>query len=199
MTGIYKTRVTQPLPLGYDGFTGDRQGDLRNHGGPHRTLCQYPAEHYAYWRTLYPHSAASFLPGGFGENISTQGLTESDVCVGDIFRLGSAIIQISQPRMPCWRLSRKLGLLKLAKQMAQNGLSGWLYRTLEPGIIAPGDKLELTHRPTHAITLAALWTTRTATEPDLEKLERFANLEELYKSWRLAFSSRLEYLRKQQK
>ncbi len=147
LTGIYKSPVKQALQLSKNGLDGDFQADRKHHGGLERALNHYPAEHYGHWRSLFPKRAGEFVPGMFGENLSTHGLTEENVCIGDAFRLGEALIQVSQPRAPCWKLSRNLGLPDLAKRVAQDGLSGWLYRVIEPGRVAAGDAIILEPGP----------------------------------------------------
>jgi len=196
-TGIYKTPVAGPVHLGREGLAGDVQADRRHHGGPERALNHYPADHYPGWRERFPERAGAFAPGVLGENLSTRGLTEADVRVGDVFRLGDAVIQVSQPRNPCWKIGRRLGLRELPRAVVETGRAGWLYRVLEPGEIAPGDELTLEARAPHGITLARLWAVQGRHRPDAEARETMAELAalpELAPVWRQRFASRLAWL-----
>ena len=104
-SGIDKQPVSGALTAGPTGLAGDRQADLRHHGGPDKAIHHYPAEHYLAWQaTGLPLDPARLQPGGFGENISTTGLTEQTVCIGDVFRAGSIVLQVAQARQPCWKL-----------------------------------------------------------------------------------------------
>lgn len=196
-TGIYKTPVRGTAYLDYEGLAGDAQADLKHHGGPERALNHYPADHYSHWRERFPARSAAFVPGVLGENLSTHGVTEAEVRVGDVFQLGTATIQISQPRQPCWKIARRLGLPKLARDVADSGRAGWLYRVLEPGKVAAGDDLRLIEVADHGITLARLWTLQATRRPgpeDREIMVTLARLPTLAQEWRRRFASRLEWL-----
>lgn len=145
-TGFCKLPHAGPLQLGPAGIEGDEQADLINHGGPDKAVCVYPEEHYAHWRT------ALMLPdlphGAFGENFTTQGLGESDVCIGDVFAFASgAMVQISQPRQPCWKLARRWRVKDLAAQVERTGRTGWYFRVLVPGLVSIGETLTHRERP----------------------------------------------------
>jgi MOSC domain-containing protein YiiM len=129
--------------LDYDGFVADRQGDPRHHGGPEKAVHHYASEHYAFWRReLMPFpDVRNMAVGGFGENISTLGLTEENVCVGDVFQLGGATIQVTQPRQPCWKLAIRFNVEAMALKVQDSGRTGWYYRVLEPGEVGPHDAL----------------------------------------------------------
>lgn len=141
-SAIYKIPCQEAVYLSETGFQGDEQADQRHHGGSDRALHYYPAEHYAYWQACYPE-VPHFHPSGFGENLSGIGLTEENCHVGDIFRLGEARVQISQPRSPCYKLNLRFDVVDLACQMQKSGRTGWLLRVLQPGWVKPGDKLIL--------------------------------------------------------
>ncbi|ACM00091.1 Pyridoxal kinase [Cereibacter sphaeroides KD131] len=146
LSGIGKTPVAGPLTLGREGFEGDEQADRRVHGGPEKAVHHYPSDHYESWRAELGDLPAILAPGGFGENLSTAGLTEAEVAVGDTFRLGGALIQVSQGRQPCWKLNHRFGVPDMARRVQLTGRTGWYYRVLEPGTVAPGDRLELIDR-----------------------------------------------------
>lgn len=192
-TGLHKSPVTEPRWLDSDGVADDMQADLQNHGGPHRALSHYPADHYPFWQARFVEKADAFIPGVLGENISTTGITEADVSVGDIFTLGEVTIQLAEPRQPCWKIARRLNVPKLARDVAACGRAGWFYRVLESGHIAPGDRLERIERADHGISLAELWSIQATPRPDANQMERMAILAELNTmspSWRQRLSNR---------
>ena len=145
-SAIAKSRITDSRMLKALGIEGDEQYEKRFHGGIDRALCHYPHEHYAYWRTRYPHLAHLFQSPAFGENISTSGLTEENAFMGDIYQLGEAIIQITQPRSPCYKLNYHLQIPHLSEEMQNNGYCGWLYRVIKEGNIQPGSEMALLSR-----------------------------------------------------
>jgi len=145
-SAIVKEAMHAPLWLGGTGLAGDLQADSQHHGGPDRALHHYPAEHYRWWRERYPGAAARFQPGTFGENLSLAGWREDAVHIGDVFRWGDALLQLSQPRSPCFKLDRHLGLPGLARLMQQEARCGWLYRVLQPGQVGPGADFALERR-----------------------------------------------------
>lgn len=186
-SAIDKRAVTGRCWLDAGGVAGDSVADRRNHGGSERALNHYPAEHYAVWRARYPGFESVFVPGAFGENISTVGLTESDVCVGDIFRLGGATLQLVQPRQPCWKVGARTGVAGLGRTLAIEGRAGWFYRVLEPGEIGPSDALVRVERASHGITLARLWRLNNrgaADSADTEALAFLVDYPVLAAEWR---------------
>lgn len=192
-TGIDKRAVADARWLDADGIAGDVQADRQAHGGPERALNHYPAEHYDIWRRRYPGYEAAFVPSVLGENISTRGMTEADVGVGDIFTLGEATIQIAQPRQPCWKIGARVGIAGLARTVANEGRAGWLYRVLEPGHIRAGDRLVRIERAAHGITLADMWTLQAGRRPDANQrrlLLTLAELPTLAPDWRKRMAAR---------
>ena len=159
-----------------------------------KALHQYPAEHHARLAALFP-DARHLVPGGLGENISTRGATEADVCIGDVFRLGDARIQVSQPRMPCWKIDHRTGCEGLSFAVAEHGLAGWYYRVLEAGEIAAGDWLEHMERPADAVSLAEFWRVTGARRPSIAALLRLAHAEGLDHAWTAKLTRRAEWLR----
>jgi MOSC domain-containing protein YiiM len=133
-----------------DGLVGDEQADRKNHGGPGKALLVYPCEHYA-----EPSSPAFRLPvGSLGENVSTEGLTETDVRVGDVFSLGEALLQVSQPRRPCFKMGARHCIRQLPVLMQDAGHTGYYVRVLLPGRVAAGQRLTLERRAEHGVTVA---------------------------------------------
>ncbi len=195
-TGIFKQPVDGPCRLGVEGLAGDAQADRRVHGGPEKALHHYPAEHYTLLATAYPAIAAQLVPGSLGENLSSAGLTESAVCVGDVFSIGTARVQVSQPRSPCWKINHRFDTPSLSKAVAERGLTGWYYRVLQTGDIAAGDPIELIDRDANAVTLAELWQASLAHRPEPEALHRLAAARGLAQGWVRRLSDRLEWLRR---
>ena len=189
-SGIDKRPVDGPVLLGPTGFQGDAQGDPRRHGGPDKAVHHYPAEHYEAWRADLGALPVP-QPGGFGENLSTRGMTEADVALGDRFRLGGAEIEVSQGRQPCWKLNLRFTVPDMARRVQQSGRTGWYYRVLRPGLVAPGDRLERTARPCAEWTLSRLWRVLYVDMLDRQELAAMADLPLLPESWRAYARNRL--------
>src|SRR5690606_1671743 len=135
---------------------GDEQGDARVHGGPDKAVHHYAFDHYADWRADIGDVPLLCTPGAFGENISTRGLDEGNVCLGDRFALGTALLEVSQGRQPCWQLSGRCGVPDMARGVQAHGGTGGYYRVLRPGIARTGDMLRLAARPYPAWPLRRL-------------------------------------------
>ena len=192
LSGIVKLPVDRPLALGPEGLEGDEQADRRLHGGVEKAVHHYPVEHYAAWQADLGALPALAAPGGFGENISTSGLTEATVAVGDIFRLGSALLQVSQGRQPCWKLNRRFDTPDMARRVQQSGRTGWYYRVLAPGTVAPGDQLELVDRIAPDWTLHRLWHALYVDRLNKGELQGIAALGVLAEGWRKYAVRRLD-------
>ena len=132
-SSIWKAPVTGPVHLGRTDLAGNTQADLKNHGGPDKAVCCYSAEHYPGWRLRLDLSEREFGYGAFGENFTLSGLTEDAVCLGDICRVGAAVVQISQPRMPCWKVGRRWEHPELPGEMTATGRTGFYLRVLTEG------------------------------------------------------------------
>lgn len=149
--GVPSAFVKQPVDGVVDvragGLTGDTQADRRVHGGPHKAVYGYAAAHFPAWAAEWPEHASQFASGGFGENLTIDGLTETDLCVGDVHGIGSARLQVCQPRQPCFKLALHFGEARLGKAMVRTGRSGWYYRVIEPGALRNGDDIHLLERP----------------------------------------------------
>ncbi len=144
-SGIFKESFAGDVWLGPLGLEGDRVADLRVHGGMDKAVCVYPVEHYAFWRGELGLPSLPF--GAFGENITTLGPLEDEVCVGDVFEIGEAILQVSQPREPCWKLSRRWKAKDLANGILQTGRTGFYFRPLGHGSVRAGQPFSLVRRP----------------------------------------------------
>ena len=194
-SAIHKNRVNGPIVIGEEGLVGDAQADQRVHGGPEKAVHHYAAENYVHLASRFPAITAELIPGSIGENISTSGWDEQGVFIGDVFQLGSALLQVSQPRSPCWKIDHRYATKGLARLIAETGLTGWYYRVLEPGIAASGDPFELLARLPEAVSLAELWQVWAEHRPDLETLARLAVAPGLNPAWAKKLHDRLEWLR----
>ena len=145
-SAIGKIQVDGELTLGELGLEGDEQAEKKIHGGPDRALCHYPREHYAHWARELPQQADLFCAPAFGENLSTEWLTEKNVYIGDIFRWGEALIQVTQPRSPCFKLNYHFAVSDMAQLMQNSGKTGWLYRVVAGGLVSGDAPLELVSR-----------------------------------------------------
>lgn len=195
-SGIYKMPVTTSVMLGAEGFDGDQQADRRVHGGPDKAVHLYPAAHYRLLGERFPEAAGQLVPGSMGENLSTADLDEGSVRLGDIWQLGSARLQVCQPRNPCWKIDERFASEGMAAFIAEQRLTGWYWRVLTPGRVTPGDPLLLEHSPADNPTLAEamlLWQTH---RPALAELERLAAVSAIADNWRQKILQRLVWLRR---
>jgi MOSC domain-containing protein YiiM len=169
---------------------GDEQSDLSVHGGPYKSVYVYPSEHYAYWRAQLP---GLDLPWGvFGENLTTDGLLESDVFIGDRFSIGTAEFQVTQPRQPCFKLGIRFGREDMLKRFVASGRSGFYVSIVVEGDVGRGDAIRFTRREADSVSVADIFAMRMGGDAHRELLSRAASLESLTPSWRDHFSSRLE-------
>jgi len=187
-TGIYKASVAGPIPLGRINLRGDGQADLVHHGGPDKAVCAYSADHWPYWRRVL--STETLTGGGFGENFTLEGLTEADLCIGDMVAVGSTLIQVSQPRQPCWKLARRWQILDLALQVEQTGFTGWYFRVLEEGRVEAGQILRLVERPCPEWTIAAANRVMHHDRDNLAEAERLGRCPYLSTSWQQTLQRR---------
>lgn len=147
-SGIFKRPSDREVSVTFLGIVGDHQGDTKHHGGLEKAVHHYAFEHYADWIKETPELAVHLnREGAFGENISTLGMTEANVCIGDIYRFGSAVLEVSQARQPCWRLNERFGLTTMARRVQETGRTGWYYRVKQEGHFASGVAVELLDRP----------------------------------------------------
>lgn len=186
-SAIAKAAAEGPIKIGYLGLEGDEQADPLSHGGPDKALHQYPADHYAYWGTLSVGHPLLNAPGAFGENISTWGLVEDDVCIGDRLRLGSALIEVSQGRQPCWKQGHRMEWPTLPALMVRERRSGWYYRVIEEGEAQAGDVLSLVERPLPDWTVKRVFGLLIAGDHkrDPAALRELTAMELLFKGWRV--------------
>lgn len=153
LTAIDKRKVEGTLAVGILGLDGDEQADRKHHGGPDKAIHAYAVSHLSRWADELPAQAESFRPGAFGENFVIDGASEADICLGDRWRIGSTLLEISQGRQPCWKLNWRFEVTDMARRVQESGRTGWYFRVLEPGVVAGGDRGTLVARPHAAWTL----------------------------------------------
>ena len=187
-SGILKHRAEGRQWLTKTGLRGDEQADPVHHGGPEKALHHYAADHYPFWSQEIPDLATKFAPGGFGENVSTLGLTEERLCIGDVLRIGGAVVQVTQGRQPCWKLSAFIGRKDMATRFQKSGRTGWYYRVLEEGFIEAGDAILLMERPQPDWSLPLVIEARFDPRLDPALAKRLARIAELSTSWRAGFA-----------
>ncbi|MBL8036919.1 MAG: MOSC domain-containing protein [Nitrospira sp.] len=181
-TGFFKEPTTESIWLGVLNLAGDGQADLENHGGVDKAVNVYPREHYPYWEQAI--GLPSLPMGGFGENFTTHGVLEQHVCIGDVFQIGDATVQISQPRQPCWKLARYWKIRDLAVQVQETGRTGWYFRVLKEGHVQVGKNLVLRKRPYPQWTVAVANQVMHQRIQDLQAAQELADCDALSSRWR---------------
>ena len=197
VSGIWKSPVPagERLALGRTNLDGDAQADLKNHGGPDKAVCCYAAEHFPAWRATLGKSEAEFPYGAFGENWTLAGMTEDAVCIGDTYTVGTARVQVSQPRMPCWKLGRRWERPGLPLEVSGSGRTGYYLRVLEPGKVGAGDTLTLTERPLPLWPVARINRAMYVDKTDADLAAELSRLPLLAEAWRRPFRRRAGLLR----
>jgi MOSC domain-containing protein YiiM len=194
-TGIFKEPAAgrvQVLRLNLD---GDRQADLSVHGGPSKAIYAYPSEHYGYWRQELPEMDLRW--GMFGENFTAEGLLEERVNIGDRFRVGSAEVRVTEPRLPCYKLGVKFGRDDIVKRFLHSGRTGFYLAVLREGEVGAGDGIERVGRDPNNIAvpdIVRLYLNRNYSKADLELLHRVMALEALPDDWRSYFAEKLRLI-----
>lgn len=192
LSGIDKTLQSKPIRLCYNGFIGDQQADKRHHGGPEKALHHYDFAHYRFWKAEIGNLTILDQVGAFGENISTIGLDENSVAIGDIFKLGTAIIEVSQGRQPCYKLNLRFQNREMATKVQMTGKTGWYYRVKQQGIVAPVDELMLIDRQAPEWTIARIGKILYHDTLNRQALKAVSMLDILSFSWRKIALKRLE-------
>ncbi len=191
-TGIFKEPIEGPVMVRKLNLDGDGQADLSVHGGLDKAVYGYTAEHYEYWRRELPGMK---LPWGmFGENFTMEGLLEVFVSIGDRFRIGSSVLMVTQPRMPCYKLAVKFGRDDIVKRFLRSGRPGFYFSVLEEGKVSAGDEIELISRDENNVTVADITRLYVSEKDNLELLHRAVRIEALPESWRGYFQHRIEEL-----
>jgi MOSC domain-containing protein YiiM len=188
-TSIFKEPVEGPVRVTRLNLDGDRQSDLAVHGGVDKAVYAYPSEHYALWRTEFPGQELPW--GAFGENLTTEGLGEASVHIGDRLGIGTAAFVVTQPRMPCYKLGIRFGRPDMVKRFLESGRSGFYLRVAREGEIEAGDTITVVERHPAAVPVAEIAELYTAKQADPDRLRRVVALEPLPQSWRDWFRKKL--------
>lgn len=192
MSGIAKQPVCGRRAVTKTGFSEDNQADLESHGGLEKAVHHYPFDHYSSWRNDFTGHPLLENVGAFGENLSTTGLIERDVCIGDMWRAGTAVLQVSQGRQPCFKLNLRFGVDDMAYRVQKSLRAGWYYRVLETGEIGQGDAITLVERPHPGWTVERALGLLFLRTDAYDELEAMSHLPELAESWRKLARRRVE-------
>ena len=187
-TGIYKQHVMGRVWLRQLGLDGDGQADRKAHGGPNRAVYCYGHENYSYWMAELGLADAQY--GLFGENLTTLDLVETTVCVGDVYRIGAATIQVTQPRVPCYKLANKLGIPGFEKTFLRANRSGFYARVLEEGQVEAGDSVQLLQKDPVSLTVAQV-NAALYLDKDRDAAKRALRIEALSPGWQRSFEALL--------
>jgi MOSC domain-containing protein YiiM len=192
-TGIFKRPVAGRLMLRRLNLEGDRQADLSVHGGPNKAVYAYPSEHYPFWQQ---ELGRELDWGMFGENLTLAGALEGDVRVGDRYRVGEAVVMVTQPRVPCYKLGLKFGRDDMIKRFLESGRSGFYFSVIEEGNVGAGDELQLVGQEDSSLTIAEINRLYAVDKHNTELLARAVRLQPLPAGWRAHFSQRLREVTK---
>jgi MOSC domain-containing protein YiiM len=191
-TGIFKEPIAGRLMLRTLNLDGDRQADLSVHGGPSKAVYTYPSEHYDFWKRELPGLK---LPWGmFGENFTSAGLFESELNIGDRFRVGSAVVMVTEPRMPCYKLGIKFGRSDIVKKFLASERTGFYFAVLQEGEVGAGDPIELIEKTDNSVRVSDITRLYTREKRNLGLLRRAVEVEALPESWKSYFRQRIDKL-----
>lgn len=187
-TAINKRGVAGPVELGETGFDGDQVSDMKVHGGPDKAVCVYPREHYPVFSELL---GTTLEAPAFGENLTTEGLLEAEVCIGDVFTVGAALVQVSQPRQPCGKLASKHSEARLVRWVNERQFCGFYFRVLRGGPVAAGDAIARVEQPHAEWSVARA--TRVILDPQAGRadVEALRDLPALSASWKRQLANKL--------
>lgn len=187
-TGINKKQVKAPVYLSFVKFNGDGQADLVHHGGVDKAVCVYASDHYPYWEKELNQD---LVYGAFGENITVSGMREEDVCIGDTFKLGQAIVQVTQPRQPCFKLAKKYNIPKLPLYFQETGYTGFYFRVLKEGWVSSVDTLKRLQSDPKGVSVAFANRIMHKEKQNIEGVKRILEVNALSSSWRKSFEKRI--------
>lgn len=188
-TGMFKSEVTEQVWLCKTGLSGDEVADTKNHGGPEKAVFAYPSKHYEQWKSEL--KIETMDSGAMGENLAVLQMDESTVCIGDTYKFGEALIQVSQPRRPCWKPARRFKVLDLALRIQDSGRTGWYFRVLKEGYVEAGSQLELIERPYPQWTIAKCNEVMYIEKDHLQLAKELSSCELLAENWQQSFKQRL--------
>ena len=181
-TAIFKEPVAGAVAIRELNLAGDQQADLTVHGGSEKAVYAYPAEHYEYWRKQLSDVSLSW--GTFGENLTTAGLWEETLCIGDLLKIGSAVLRVTQPRMPCYKLQLRFNRDDMIKRFLVSGRSGFYLSVIEPGNVGAGSRVEILDRDPNSVTITDIVRLYFGQARDPELLQRAMNVTSLPENWK---------------
>lgn len=190
-TGIFKEPVDGPVSIRKLNLAGDKQADLTVHGGAEKAVYAYPSEHYEYWRMKLPEVPFSW--GKFGENLTTEGLAEDLLCIGDRLRVGSAILMVTQPRMPCYKLALRFERDDMIKRFLVSQRSGFYFSVVEEGEAQAGSKVEIISRDPDRVAVVDIMRLFLREAHDPELLHRAMNVGALPQNWKAELAARVDH------
>ena len=193
-TGIFKKPTAGSIYIGTENIAGDKQADLKNHGGKDKAVYAFSSDHYSYWASILKDP--DLKPGAFGENLTISGLDEAQIHIGDIISIGKSLLEVSQPRVPCFKLGMALNNKNLPKLFIDHGATGVYFRVLEQGHIKPGDKVEVIKSEPSKVAVKSLFRAYfdNSFEEAINVIERAIDLSQLAEEWRGILPRRLEKL-----
>jgi MOSC domain-containing protein YiiM len=189
-TAIFKYPVANPVSINQMNLSGDEQADLTVHGCYHKAVYAYPLEHYSYWRSELCGLDLSY--GNFGENLTTEGLSEETLCIGDRIRFGTATLVVTQPRMPCYKLAVRFGMDDMVKRFLKSRKSGFYFAVVEPGIVAPGSNITIVSRDPQRVSIADILKLYLDRERNVELAQRVQQPDVLPESWKMDIWAKTE-------
>jgi MOSC domain-containing protein YiiM len=191
-TGIFKEPVSGRVMLRTLNLDGDRQADLTVHGGPEKAVYVYPAEHYAFWKQELPEMELPWAM--FGENFTTEGMFETEINVGDRFRIGSAEVMVTQPRMPCYKLGIRFGRTDIIKRFLASERTGFYFSVLKEGEVSAGDGIEVIEKNASGVRVVDVTRLYSSDKENVDLMMRAIATEALPNNWREYFRKRIESL-----
>ncbi len=192
-TSIFKEPVSGPVSLRRHNLEGDKQADLSVHGGPTKAVYAYPSEHYPFWRSEFPEMELEC--GMFGENLTTEGLEEESIHIGDVFQLGTAQLVVTEPRMPCFKLTIRFEREDIVKRFLQSQRSGFYFGVMQEGTVQAGDRFELLSTDSQRLKVADITRLYTTDKGNTELLTKAVATSALPEKWREYFNHRLEKIK----
>lgn len=182
LTSIFKAPVAARVVVRTHNLDGDQQADLTVHGGPDKAVYGYPSEHYAYWRVEMPEADLSW--GAFGENLTTRGLDDTELAIGDVLRAGSALLMVTQPRIPCYKLAARFGRADMVRCFSDARRPGFYFAVVEEGEVGAGDAIKMVDRASDRMSVRDLFDLFFAKSHDVAMLRRVLALRGLAEAWR---------------
>jgi MOSC domain-containing protein YiiM len=192
LTGIYKASTAEPLMVRRLNIDGDEQADLTVHGGVDKAVYAFPAEHYSYYQEILKQGP--YEPGQFGENLTTEGMLESDVHIGDRYRVGEVVFEVSQPRSPCYKFAIKMGTAESLSVCINSARTGFYFRVLSEGIVQAGDRIEIDYSNDTAPTVEGVHRLYYLDKKNIDGLTKAVQCNSLAKVWKDEFGNRISRL-----